>query len=159
MWYSLHDHQRKVNHMDLSVKSSLPTSNLRNHYFWSCSFRVLLLCPGNPLRCQCEQQELWYWLQDHQRQVDRGPRCEGPPQLRGLWFLGLEPPEFCSLPLVPRLHLDRILASSLGVSWDSQNNSGVTAFAVAYHTLESPSKVRSQHYFQQMLSINFNLIQ
>lgn len=121
--------------------------------------RVLLLCPGNPLRCQCEQQELWYWLQDHQRQVDRGPRCEGPPQLRGLWFLGLEPPEFCSLPLVPRLHLDRILASSLGVSWDSQNNSGVTAFAVAYHTLESPSKVRSQHYFQQMLSISFNSIQ
>lgn len=34
--------------MDLSVKSSLPTSNLRNLYFWSCSFHSSIVVSREP---------------------------------------------------------------------------------------------------------------
>lgn len=112
-------------------------------YFLCSSQETLYKCHsvGNPVQCGCSQQEVWYWLQDHQKLVDRGPRCEDPPHLRALWFLGLEPPEFCSLPLISRLALEKIQATSLALSWDSQDKSGLTGFMVAHHTLENPSEV------------------
>ncbi|KAG8313701.1 hypothetical protein J6590_002172 [Homalodisca vitripennis] len=134
----------------LKYQTNLQVLQLNRNYFDDLPLKVFrsveprlntLATEGNPLQCGCDQQELWYWLQDHQKLVDRGPRCEDPPQLRGLWFLGLEPPEFCSLPLVSKLTLGKIQASSLAISWDSQPKSGVTSFTVAYHTLEAPTEV------------------
>ena len=93
----------------------------------------------NPLHCGCDSQELWEWLQDHQKLVGvttRGLRCEQPPELRGLLFLDLEPPRFCSTPLVLKLAIQDIQPFSVIVSWQSRNHSGLHGFRVAYHALE-----------------------
>ena len=93
----------------------------------------------NPLHCGCDSQELWEWLQDHQKLVGvttRGLRCEQPPELRGLLFFDLEPPRFCSTPLVLKLAIQDIQPFSVIVSWQSRNHSGLHGFRVAYHALE-----------------------
>ncbi|PSN28966.1 hypothetical protein C0J52_28181, partial [Blattella germanica] len=93
----------------------------------------------NPLHCGCDSQELWEWLRDHQKLVgvtNRGLRCEQPPELRGLLFLDLEPPRFCSTPLVLKLAIQDIQPFSVIVSWQSRNHSGLHGYRVAYHALD-----------------------
>ncbi|XP_043289270.1 protein artichoke-like [Venturia canescens] len=117
----------------------------------------------NPLHCGCESQELWEWLRDHQKLVggigrdrERGSnggvgvgdveagllRCEQPPELRGLVFLDLDPPAFCSAPLVPKLAIQDIQPFSVLVSWQSRNHSGLHGYQVAYHALDNVDEVR-----------------
>ncbi|KAG8241396.1 hypothetical protein J6590_086117 [Homalodisca vitripennis] len=94
----------------------------------------------NPLHCGCEQQELWEWLRDHQKLVGitkSGLRCEQPPELRGMLFLELEPPRFCSAPLVLKLAIQDIQPFSVLVSWQSRNHSGLHGYRVAYHALDN----------------------
>ncbi|KAG8269937.1 hypothetical protein J6590_096201 [Homalodisca vitripennis] len=91
----------------------------------------------NPLRCGCEQQELWEWLRDHQKLVGitkSGLRCEQPPELRGMLFLELEPPRFCSAPLVLKLDIQPF---SVLVSWQSRIHSGLHGYRIAYHALDN----------------------
>jgi Leucine-rich repeat (LRR) protein len=93
----------------------------------------------NPLHCGCDSQELWEWLRDHQKLVGvatRGLRCEHPPELRGLPFLDLEPPRFCSTPLILKLAIQDIQPFSVIVSWQSRNHSGLHGYRVAYHALD-----------------------
>ncbi|KAJ9601253.1 hypothetical protein L9F63_000589, partial [Diploptera punctata] len=101
----------------------------------------------NPLHCGCDSQELWEWLRDHQKLVGvttRGLRCEQPPELRGLLFLDLEPPRFCSTPLVLKLAIQDIQPFSVIVSWQSRNHSGLHGYRVAYHALDRNDAVRGK---------------
>ncbi|EZA55703.1 Slit-like protein 2 protein [Ooceraea biroi] len=108
----------------------------------------------NPLHCDCESQELWEWLRDHQKLVGGGMsrnrgglrvndmdggllRCEQPPELRGLVFLDLDPHAFCSAPLVLKLAIQDIQPFSVLVSWQSRNHSGLRGYQVAYHALDN----------------------
>ncbi|KYN39624.1 Chaoptin [Trachymyrmex septentrionalis] len=108
----------------------------------------------NPLHCDCESQELWEWLRDHQKLVGGGMnrnrggglrmndvdggllRCEQPPELRGLVFLDLDPHAFCTAPLVLKLAIQDIQPFSVLVSWQSRNHSGLRGYQVAYHALD-----------------------
>ncbi|XP_076231109.1 uncharacterized protein LOC143177181 [Calliopsis andreniformis] len=110
----------------------------------------------NPLHCDCDSQELWEWLRDHQKLVGGGVgrnrgggglrmndmdsgllKCEQPPELRGLVFLDLDPHAFCSAPLVLKLAIQDIQPFSVLVSWQSRNHSGIRGYQVAYHALEN----------------------
>jgi len=113
----------------------------------------------NPLHCDCESQELWEWLRDHQKLVGGGMgrnrggglrmndvdggllRCEQPPELRGLVFLDLDPRAFCSAPLVVKLAIQDIQPFSVLVSWQSRNHSGLRGYQVAYHALDNVDEV------------------
>lgn len=68
-------------------------------------------------------------------------RCEQPPELRGLVFLDLEPPAFCSAPLVLKLAIQDIQPFSVLVSWQSRNHSGLRGYQVAYHALDNVDEV------------------
>lgn len=105
----------------------------------------LFIFSDNPLYCGCEQQELWEWLRDHQKLVGR-LRCDQPPELRGLLFLDLEPPRFCSAPLVLKLAIQDIQPFSVLVSWQSRNHSGLHGYRVAYHALDKNNEVKFYYY-------------
>ncbi|XP_078039605.1 uncharacterized protein LOC144471442 [Augochlora pura] len=116
----------------------------------------------NPLHCDCESQELWEWLRDHQKLVSgvgggRGRRrngvgvenveggllrCEQPQELRGQVFVDLDPHAFCSTPLVLKLAIQDIQPFSVLVSWQSRNHSGLYGYQVAYHSLDNVDQVR-----------------
>ncbi|KAL6262890.1 hypothetical protein P5V15_005679 [Pogonomyrmex californicus] len=116
----------------------------------------------NPLHCDCESQELWEWLRDHQKLVGGGMsrnrggglrmndmdsgllRCEQPPELRGLVFLDLDPHAFCTAPLVLKLAIQDIQPFSVLVSWQSRNHSGLRGYQVAYHALDNVDEVRAK---------------
>ncbi|XP_029670334.1 protein artichoke-like [Formica exsecta] len=116
----------------------------------------------NPLHCDCDSQELWEWLRDHQKLVGGGMnrnrggglrmndvdggllRCEQPPELRGLVFLDLDPRAFCSAPLVLKLAIQDIQPFSVLVSWQSRNHSSLRGYQVAYHALGDVDEVRAK---------------
>ncbi|XP_050448932.1 protein artichoke-like [Cataglyphis hispanica] len=116
----------------------------------------------NPLHCNCDSQELWEWLRDHQKLVGGGMsrnrggglrmndmdgsllRCEQPPELRGLVFLDLDPRAFCSAPLVLKLAIQDIQPFSVLVSWQSRNHSSLRGYQVAYHALDNVDEVRAK---------------
>lgn len=64
-------------------------------------------------------------------------RCEQPPELRGKLFLELDPPTFCTTPLVLKLAIQDIQPFSVVVSWQSRNHSGVYGYQVAYNAISA----------------------
>ncbi|KAG8227948.1 hypothetical protein J437_LFUL008392 [Ladona fulva] len=63
--------------------------------------------------------------------VAGGLRCESPPELRGEPFMELEPPRFCSLPLILKLAIQDIQTFSVVVSWQGRDDHGITATPAA----------------------------
>ncbi|XP_011498192.1 PREDICTED: chaoptin-like [Ceratosolen solmsi marchali] len=132
-----------------------------------------LLTEENPLHCNCESQELWEWLRDHQKLIrssssDGGDResdnnhirnqhsngintnyitgflrCDQPPELRGLVFLDLEPRKFCSAPVIPKVSIQDIQPYSILVSWQSRNYSGVHGYEVIFYALDNSDEIHS----------------
>ena len=48
---------------------------------------------GNPLRCDCQLQEVWRWCQDHDIQTaykEIAPECDTPSEVGGMWWGVLE---------------------------------------------------------------------
>lgn len=128
---------KKLRLLDLSRNylEKLPLSAFRPLETQILSLRA----EENPLRCGCDSQEIWEWLRDHQKLVGvttRGLRCEHPPELRGLPFLDLEPPRFCSTPLILKLAIQDIQPFSVIVSWQSRNHTGLHGYRIAYHALD-----------------------
>lgn len=101
------------------------------------------LISENPLHCGCAQQELWEWLRDHQKMINDGKtihlglKCEQPAELRGQTFLELDPPAFCTTPLVLKLAIQDIQPFSVIVSWQSRNHSGVYGYKIVYNAISS----------------------
>lgn len=89
------------------------------------------------MNCVCAQQELWDWLQDHEKLVSdsKNLRCELPPGLRARYFLKLNPSEFCETPLVIKLTIQDIRPSSIIVSWQSRNHSDIYGYRVVFSTI------------------------
>lgn len=112
--------------------------------YW-CFF-VVLISSGNPITCDCEQQELWEWLQDHRKLIGlpgEELKCESPSEVRGFSFVELSPPEFCTIPLVPKLAIQDIQPFSIVVSWQSRNHSGFHGYDIIYTDLEANETVRT----------------
>lgn len=109
----------------------------------------------NPLSCSCDSQELWEWLQDHQKFVERRNarelRCEHPLELRGRVFLDLEPEEFCDQPLVVKLGIQDIQPYSVLVSWQSRNHSGIVGYQVVYYSIDLTEEVIITLYLKYIL--------
>lgn len=105
----------------------------------------------NPILCSCDSQELWEWLRDHQKLVERANtralRCEHPPELRGRIFLDLNPEQFCDQPLVIKLGIQDIQPFSVLVSWQSRNHSGLHGYQVAYYSINGIDEVRIYHVY------------
>lgn len=66
-------------------------------------------------------------------------RCEYPPDLKGQNFLDLEPPRFCTTPLVLKVAIQDIQTFSVLVSWVPRNHSGIHGYRVAYQSLDHVS--------------------
>lgn len=96
----------------------------------------------NPIDCDCDQQELWEWLRDHQKLTSKhnskGLICEYPPELQGQNFIELVPPAFCAIPVVLKLAIQDIQPYSLFVSWKGRNHTGLHGYRVAYYPIEDP---------------------
>ncbi|KAF7407889.1 hypothetical protein HZH66_002426 [Vespula vulgaris] len=152
---------KKLRILDLSRNS---LANLPLNAFRPLETQIRSLrAEENPLHCDCESQELWEWLRDHQKLVGGGVsrnrggggmrmndvesgllKCEQPPELRGLVFLDLDPHAFCSAPLVLKLAIQDIQPFSVLVSWQSRNHSGLRGYQVAYHALDNVDEVRAR---------------
>jgi hypothetical protein len=106
----------------------------------------------NPLHCGCDAQELWEWFQDHQKLVtSKGNlRCEYPPELRGFSFLDLQPPKFCTTPLVLKLAIQDIQTFSVVVSWQPRNHSGIHGYRVAYHSIDHTNDHIKSKYMEKV---------
>ncbi len=106
-----------------------------------CILETYVCIPENPLHCGCAQQEVWEWLRDHQKMISGqneirlSLKCEQPPELRGRSFLELDPPIFCTTPLVLKLAIQDIQPFSVIVSWQSRNNSGVFGYKIVYNPI------------------------
>lgn len=96
----------------------------------------------NPINCDCDQQELWEWMRDHQKLTpdlsSKGLVCQYPPELRGRKFTELEPPAFCAVPVVLKLTIQDIQPYSMFVSWKGRNHTGLHGYKVAYYPIEDP---------------------
>lgn len=81
-------------------------------------------------------------MRDHQKLIfDQSPKgliCQHPPHLRGLKFMDLEPPAFCSVPVVLKLAIQDIQPYSIFVSWKGRNHTGLHGYRVAYYPIEDP---------------------
>lgn len=114
----------------------------------------------NPLHCDCQAQELWEWMRDHQKLIrgnrkgegensmgisdadDGLLRCGQPGELRGLIFLELDPHAFCSAPLVTKITVQDVRPNSAVVIWQSRNHSGLHGYQVAYREVDNGDEVR-----------------
>ncbi|XP_046399914.1 uncharacterized protein LOC124166423 [Ischnura elegans] len=100
--------------------------------------------------------------------VTGGLRCESPPELRGEAFMELEPPRFCSAPLVIKLAIQDIQTLSVVVSWQGRDDHGITAtpaatggwaiagvkgYRVSYHALDRDDAVRSRTLERETRSV------
>lgn len=96
----------------------------------------------NPINCDCDQQELWEWIRDHQKLMSdlstKGLICNQPPELKGRKFMELEPPAFCAMPVVLKLAIQDIQPYSIFVSWKGRNHTGLHGYRVAYYPIEDP---------------------
>lgn len=96
----------------------------------------------NPINCDCDQQELWEWIRDHQKLTSdlstKGLICQHPLELRGRKFMELEPPTFCAMPVVLKLAIQDIQPYSIFVSWKGRNHTGLHGYRVAYYPIEDP---------------------
>jgi hypothetical protein len=48
---------------------------------------------GNPLKCDCQLQEVWRWCEDRNIQTafkETAPECDTPIEMKGLWWGVLE---------------------------------------------------------------------
>ncbi|KAF4513916.1 UNVERIFIED_CONTAM: hypothetical protein B566_EDAN017739 [Ephemera danica] len=123
------------------------------------TFIILSFVSENPLHCGCDAQELWEWFQDHQKLVSahRHLRCEFPPELRGLNFLDLDPPRFCTTPLVLKLAIQDIQTLSVVVSWQPRNHSGIHGYRVAYNSLDvTGDHVKSKYMDKSSRSVKLS---
>lgn len=59
----------------------------------------------------------------------------------------LEPPRFCSTPLVMKLAIQDIQPFSVVVSWQSRNHSGLHGYNVAYRSLDKIADPVSFFFF------------
>lgn len=100
------------------------------------------------MSCSCDSQELWEWLRDHQKLVERQNslelKCEHPAELRGRVFLDLDPEQFCDQPMVIKLGIQDIQPFSVLVSWQSRNHSGLHGYQVAYYSLDAADEIRGK---------------
>lgn len=114
----------------------------------------ILAFSENPISCSCESQELWEWLKDHQKLVERHAatdtfelRCEHPAELRGKLFLDLEPEQFCDQPIVVKLGIQDIQPFSVLVSWQSRNHSGLNGYQVVYYSTDRLDEMEVGFFF------------
>lgn len=118
-----------------------------------------ILLTENPLNCDCDQQELWEWMKDHQKLMSksqqRGLTCQHPPHLQGQVFVNLEPRMFCAIPVVRRLAIQDFQPDSVFLSWKSRNHSGLHGYKVEYYPIEdhrSPAPVISSMAVSHIVS-------
>lgn len=98
----------------------------------------------NPLTCNCESQELWKWMQDHQKIVLKGSRnlqCEHPEELHGYRFIELPSQKLCDIPVVIRIAIQDIQTYSVKVTWQSRSQNGLSGYQVAYFGEHNPNIV------------------
>lgn len=131
-------------------------------------FIVWCVVPENPISCSCDSQELWEWLRDHQKLMERHAakktdtfelRCEHPAELRGKLFLDLEPEQFCDQPIVVKLGIQDIQPFSVLVSWQSRNHSGLNGYQVVYYSTDRVEEMEvSRNYLIFSFIYFFNKI-
>lgn len=118
--------------------------------------------PENPLRCGCrlQLQQLWQWLRQHRRvlDADAAARCGQPPELRGAALEALPLSALCpaSAPPVVAVAVGDAQPSSLLVSWDSRNASGLSGFRVAFHAIDVDADAGFTAPVSPTLRINFH---
>lgn len=52
----------------------------------------------------------------------------------------MEPQQFCDAPLIPKIAIQDIQPFSVVVSWQNQQNFGLTGYEVLYHELDGDGK-------------------
>uniref|UniRef100_T1GKB0 LRRCT domain-containing protein n=1 Tax=Megaselia scalaris TaxID=36166 RepID=T1GKB0_MEGSC len=123
--------------------SKLQILDLRKNYFEVVPLEALkpletnvrtLKIEENPLHCSCETQQLWEWLRDHRKWTTDDNvnylRCEQPDELRAVLR--------CSA--YPKIAIQDIQPFSVVVSWQNQQNFGLTGYEVLYHELDGDGK-------------------
>ncbi|KAG6441483.1 hypothetical protein O3G_MSEX001852 [Manduca sexta] len=101
----------------------------------------------NPLTCNCESQDVWRWMLDHNKIVKKGTsnlRCDHPEELHGSVFIQLQPQKLCDVPVIVRVAIQDIQTYSVIVSWQSRNQSGLYGYQVAYFPEQNSNTIRGK---------------
>lgn len=92
------------------------------------------------MNCNCETQEIWEWLRDHQKwSIDDNDyllECEQPANIKGRIFTQMEPQQFCDTPLIIQIGIQDIQRYSVVVTWQAREHSGLHGYQIVYQDLE-----------------------
>lgn len=108
------------------------------------------------MKCNCENQDLWHWLQDHINllPIDNGKTltCSQPAKLLGQIFLHLKPSDMCPLPLITSLEPMHIRENSIVVTWTVRNQTRFGGFRFDYYSVDATQEDSAQITTTEMLT-------
>ncbi|KAF5308126.1 hypothetical protein FQR65_LT18261 [Abscondita terminalis] len=137
---------KKLRILDLSRNY---LENIPLHAFRSLETQIRSLkAEENPISCSCDSQELWEWLQEHQKLIEETGRrkttMRASPRIKRTDILDLNPNQFCDQPLVVKIAIQDIQPYSMVVSWQSRNHSGLHGYQIAYHAVYKLEEIRGK---------------
>lgn len=95
--------------------------------------------PGNPFHCDCRLLSIYQWLEEHSRLVkfdndyEEMMICDQPEKLKHDSIQSLQPIDFCPIPMITLLEVNKIESSSIRLRWEVQNETLVGGFTLEYY--------------------------
>lgn len=75
----------------------------------------------NMLKCNCERNNTWVWIQDHPKLID----------VNSISCLDF-PEEKCDIPVISQLAIDKHRDNSVSISWFVRNRTAIKALQLLY---------------------------
>nr|XP_027195169.1 protein artichoke-like [Dermatophagoides pteronyssinus] len=97
-----------------------------------------IMLAGNPFHCDCRLLSIYQWLEEHSRLVkfdndEEMMICDQPEKLKHDSIQSLQPIDFCPIPLITLLEVNKIESSAIRLRWEVQNETLVGGFTLEYY--------------------------
>ncbi|KAH7643426.1 hypothetical protein HUG17_10117 [Dermatophagoides farinae] len=98
-----------------------------------------IMLAGNPFHCDCRLLSIYQWLEEHSRLVkfdndyEEMMICDQPEKLKHDSIQSLQPIDFCPIPMITLLEVNKIESSSIRLRWEVQNETLVGGFTLEYY--------------------------
>lgn len=81
---------------------------------------------------------LWEWLLEHSRLIidENELHCIQPEKLADTPVLSIHPVDFCPVPIITSLEIERLEHNQVALKWEVLNDSLVGGFTLDYHHTE-----------------------
>ncbi|OTF81634.1 hypothetical protein BLA29_007157, partial [Euroglyphus maynei] len=101
-----------------------------------------IMLAGNPFHCDCRLLSIYQWLEEHSRIIkfnadndndDEMMICDQPDKLKHDSIQTLQPIDFCPIPMITLLEVNKIESNSIRLQWEIQNETLVGGFTLEYY--------------------------